>query len=618
MCGINGVLNFDISKAATKEQLALMNSKMIHRGPDDEGYHLDNNLGLSIRRLSVIDVQGGHQPISNEDNRYWVILNGEIYNYIELRKGLIAKGHIFKTKTDTEVLVHLYEDLQEGCVEKLNGMFAFAIWDSSKRELFVATDRIGIKPLFYFKNNSYFCFSSELKSILTMDFKKDIDRSSLFLYLFLLYVPYPRSIVKNIYKLEPASCIKISQNGDITKKIYWDLKKPAPFYENKIEEYKDKFKTLLNDSIQLQLRSDVPIGTFLSGGIDSSSVVAFISDHTTDNPMKTFSVGYEGHYMDERPFALEVAKKYNTMHTELYINKEALNKNLKRIIWYMDEPIGDSAAIPTFLLSDIASKAGVKVILNGTGGDEIFGGYNQYLKNEISHIAKNKLRILRMYTYLLKQKPHRLGHVYKSLNNPVFEYLTNINNGSYTGFFGFLKDMRWVDRLTIDIFCLFGDKYNSLVEDDFINGLMNFDLKTYLVGDLLFLLDKMTMGSSIEGRVPLLDHRLVEFMSEIPSSVKIRNGNLKSFVKNSLSGILPETILSRNKMGFGAPVLFWLLSGILDELHIFEDPAPVTAELFDCKKLKQIVRGKKFNMWNAQFIYNLAIFDLWAKEVFEK
>src|SRR3989338_635168 len=616
MCGINGIFNLD-GDAVFKEDLMKMNSMMIHRGPDDEGFYIDKNIGLSMRRLSIIDIKGGHQPITDERKRYWIILNGEIYNYIELRKELKNKNHVFKTNTDTEVLVHLYEEFGEECLKKLNGIFVFAIWDKYKRELFIANDRLGIKPLFYYKNGASFCFSSELKSLLTLRFDKQIEYNSVLLYLFLLYVPYPMSMVKGVYKLEPATYIKIDENGRYLKKLYWEIESSNSVSKINIEEFKETFLYLLSDAVRLQLRSDVSVGTFLSGGIDSSCVVAMASRINKGIPVRTFSVGYEGHYIDERPYARKIAEMYRTDHKELFITKDDIIKGLRRFAWYMDEPIGDSAAIPIFLLSELARESGVKVILNGTGGDEVFGGYPRYLIRKPERYLKYRLYPLFNFTVSLLKNPLDIKTAI-NLTDKLISYLCRVN-GTFIGLMSFLKEksalgilLKNIDNIMKNYFEFYG---NLREEDRFIF----FDLKTYLVNDLLFLLDKTTIAASIEGRVPLIDYRIVEFMSTIPANVKMKGGNLKWLVKQALKGILPDEILYRDKMGFGGPVSFWLSEGIVDELEVFcgENMSPITKELFKVDRIQQTIKNKKYDRWNAQFLYNLSVFELWYNEVYK-
>jgi asparagine synthase (glutamine-hydrolysing) len=615
MCGINGIFNLNGSPVV-KDILLRMNAKMIHRGPDDEGYYIYKNIGLSVRRLSIIDIQGGHQPISNEDGRYWMVFNGEIYNYVELRLELENKGHVFKTRTDTEVVIHLYEDMREGCLDKLNGMFTFAIWDSYKRGLFVANDRLGIKPLYYLKNNSSFCFSSELKSLLVLSSDNNIDYSSYILYLALLYVPYPKSMIKNILKLEPATYLNINDKGGLVKKSYWGINKLKTLEKIDDNECKETFLSILSDAMKIQLRSDVPVGTFLSGGIDSSCVVAMLSRMRNKNAIKTFSVGYEGHSIDERPYALQVSQRYGTEHEELLLTKEDIMNNLERIVWFMDEPIGDTAAIPTFLLSEMARQSGVKVILNGTGGDEVWGGYSRYINSGLKGFLKRRVHPMKNTMVSLLMKPRYVSTAMK-LGDEMISYLCRMNRG-LVGLRPFLKDEVWFDVLLEGIDDNMKNHFSSFKHLNDTDRFIGLDLKTYLVNDLLFLLDKMTMAASIEGRVPLIDYRMVEFMFAIPARRKIKNGNVKGLVKEWLKDILPDEVLQRKKMGFGGPVHYWLSNGVIDGFGLFkEDVSPVTNEIFKLTKIQRIIKNKQFTKWNSQFIYNLAIFELWYRGVFK-
>ena len=608
MCGINGIFRFN-GQPVEHEELALMNAKMVHRGPDDEGFHLDNNAGLSMRRLSIIDINRGHQPIANEDGRFNVVLNGEIYNYLELREELLKKGHQFKTDSDTEVLVHLYEDMREACLDKLNGMFAFAIWDSHTRELFIATDRLGIKPFFYYHDSGLFCFSSELKSLLSVNFERELDYQSVLLYLYLLYVPTPKSMIKNVRKLEPATFMKVSERGAVTKKTYWSVNNITPDSSISPGKARERTVALLSDAVRLQLRSDVPVGTFLSGGIDSSCVVAMLSRMGNGEPVRTFSVSYEGHSLDERPFARQVAEMYNTEHRELYLTMEDVKNNFERIIRFMDEPIGDSAAIPTFLLSEMARDAGVKVILNGTGGDEIFGGYKQYARGSMLFKLRNNLKaILNMISTASLTNALRI-------NRPVIRYMCEINR-SLIGMRSFLRDEQYFKDLLADLENTMSDTYNESGNRPEVDRLMNFDLQTYLVNDLFFLLDKMTMGASIEGRVPLVDHRMVELMTSVPGHMRMAGNQLKGMVKQALEGILPHEVLYRKKMGFGAPVSYWLNNGLLDDMAVLNGrTSPFTHEIFKTDEIRQAVRNKQFGSLNAQWIYNLAVFELWHRDM---
>lgn len=614
MCGINGIVRFN-GHPVMRDELMNMNAKMVHRGPDDEGYYIDGNAGLSMRRLSIIDINTGHQPISNEDERYQVVLNGEIYNYVELRDELKKGGHRFRTDSDTEVLVHLYEESGERCLERLNGMFAFAIWDSHKREMFIASDRLGIKPLYYYLSDDLFCFSSELQSLLTVGFERQLDYRNVLLYIYLLYVPHPGSVIKNVRKLEPATYITINEHGEVTVKTYWGVEDIAPDANFSYDEFKVKFLAILSDAVKLQLRSDVPVGTFLSGGIDSSCVVAMLSKLGNGGPVTTFALGYEGHSIDERPFARQVAGMYKTEHRELYLTLDDVKNNFQRIVSYMDEPIGDTAAIPTFMLSEMARDSGVKVILNGTGGDEIFGGYRQYDRGGMEFgFKKNVNRVLNTLLAAL-QNPLDLQGVIK-LNSPVIQYLCELSR-SLIGMKSCMRDDRWTG-LVKDLESSMSDKFDALNGLPEVDRLMSFDLKTYLVGDLFFLLDKMTMGASIEGRVPLVDHRMVEFMSSVPGRMRVEKGELKALVKRALEGVLPRDVLYRKKMGFGGPVESWLSGGLFDGMEIFDgQTSDFTTEVFRAGKVRQMLKEKKFGKLNAQWIYNLAVFELWYSNVFK-
>jgi len=343
---------------------------MTHRGPDDEGYFFGNGAGLGMRRLAIIDIEGGHQPITSEDGRYVVILNGEIYNYVELREKLILRGHRFTTESDTEVLVHLFEDAGPDCVKELNGMFAFAIWDNLQKEVFVFRDRIGIKPLYYSLDTKSFVFASDLSAIKGAGYSNGINFESFLSYIGASYVSHPDTIYQNVQKLEPGHFLKVSGSGRVSKVKYWEVSEFETLDLARIEDYQEEVLALLRDSIRLQKRSDVPIGTFLSGGLDSSCVVALLSEQL-DRPVRTFSAGFEGG-VDELPYARMISERFGTDHTEIRISGEEIPAILPEIIERMDEPIYDNALVPTLLLSKLALKNGVKVILNGTGGDELF------------------------------------------------------------------------------------------------------------------------------------------------------------------------------------------------------------------------------------------------------
>lgn len=597
MCGINGIKNFN-GQPVDRKQLEDMNQLLIHRGPDDKGYYVDKSdksLGLAMQRLSIIDLSGGQQPISNEDKSVWIVFNGEIYNYIELRQDLIKKGHHFKTNSDTEVIVHLYEEKGTELLDDLNGIFTFAVWDKNKKQLFIARDRLGVKPLFYFKTADCFAFSSELKSLLKIaPFTKKINENAFLLYLLLMYVPDPLSIVEGISKLEAGYYLLVDQNGNVAQNKYWDVEPKKKFIHFNEKEAKDYLLFLLKDALKIQLRSDVPLGIFLSGGLDSSSLVAIASEIQT-KPIITLSVGYENHLVDERLFAQQIAKQYQTNHFELFIRPKDLKENFNELIWLMDEPFSDSAAIANFLLAKLARKNGIKVILSGAGGDEIFGGYERYLF-DWKHVFKNLARFFSVFGRLRN-------------NNEQLDYICSIGCGRGLGIFlsrnkfnelNFYKNFQKVMKPFSQQINLWS---TPLQKKSFL------DLKNYLIGDILMLFDKMTMGASVEGRVPLLDHRLVEFMFSLPDHFKIKNKEKKYLLKQTMRDKLPEEILNRPKMGFGAPVSHWLKDILAEksgELNFTLNGRSIQYDF--------LLKRNSFR----QILFGLEIFKQWHENVFKK
>ncbi len=616
MCGINGIFNFD-GKPVARESLQAMNEKMIHRGPDDDGFYLDENLGLSMRRLSIIDLEGGKQPITDEDGTCWLVFNGEIFNYVELREGLVSRGHRFSTRSDTEVILHLYQEMGEDCVRELNGMFAFALWDSGKRELFLARDRLGVKPLFFSEKGGQFLFSSELRSLLELLEAPELDPDSYLLYLFALHVPCPRSIIRGVSKLEPGHYLKIKSDSTVQKRKYWDVERFETDPEGSVEDYADELLELLRDSIRLQKRSDVPVGTFLSGGVDSSAIVALLSE-SSSSPIHTFSVGYEGLSLDERPFARIVSERYQTHHHDLCLRVDDVARHLERVIGYMDEPLADSAMVPTLLLSEMARDVGVKVVLNGTGGDEIFGGYHRYrrmrstpLRYAFDRIPLSARRFAGGLFRILKVDELMATR----FSDPLFDFFASRSYGrGGDGVFksGHMEGIAANMRGCSSGYCRSSHWYRQPTEH------MYFDLKTYLEGDLLFLLDKMTMGASIEGRVPLLDHRIVERMFALPEKMKVDGNQLKVLFKRALKDHLPSEILFREKAGFGGPVDKWVGHKAGESLTacLEKGLSPMAERFFDGARLSSAIRDDGTASLNPQFLFAAVVFESWYHSVF--
>lgn len=633
MCGICGVYNY-LSKAPVEQSvLKRMNEALYARGPDDEGYFIEGNIGLANKRLSIIDVEGGKQPIFNEDGKVCIVYNGEIYNYLELRKKLEEEGHMFKTKTDTEVIVHLYEEYGEDCVKFLQGMFAFAIWDSKEDKLLLARDRFGIKPLAYSDMAGRLIFASETKAIVQDDsIKKDIDFEAVHYYLTYLSVPSPLTIYKGIKKLPPAS-ILICQNGKIIEKRYWSIE-PKRLKFNTVEEYCDIFYELLKDSVKMQLMSDVPLGAFLSGGVDSSSVVGLMSQ-LSSRPVKTFSIGFKEKEFDELKHARFIAKRFNTEHYELVMTPKDIGR-MEDLIWNLDEPHGDSSALASYLVSKLAAPH-VKVVLTGVGGDELFAGYHAYIADKLSRYYSIMPRILTQKTIpnliaLLKidtQKPSNVRRVLRFLKSAHLPFRQR--HTKWMTLLGFDDDEKvelYSDFLKsktkdLDSFVVTSEYFNrgEVLGLDYLNTAMFVDLNTYLNNDVLQQVDRMTMANSLEARVPFLDHKLVEFAFTIPSNLKFKGLSLKHFVRKSMKGLLTDEIVNREKHGFGVPIREWFKSDFIRQNidEFLNDSSIKRRGFFKVEYVKQLldehVRGRADN---SHKIWLIMVLEIWCRRFLDK
>ena len=547
MCGIVGVYG-----TSDKSLVKKMSDKIIHRGPDDEGYYVDDHISLGMRRLSIIDLQTGKQPIFNEDGSIVVVYNGEIYNFRELKKELESKGHRFYTNTDTEVIVHAYEEYGYDFVSRFNGMFAFALWNSDKKELILARDRLGIKPLYYTFLDGKFFFASEIKSILEYEeMERDVDKVALANYFALRYVPAPRTMFKGIFKLEPGHLI-VLRDGEFRKEKYWELQySPINADETHVAE---KVLRMLKESVNKRLIADVPLGAFLSGGIDSSTIVALMSQ-LMDEPVKTFSVGFEGAEYDETPYARIIAEKFETDHHEIFVDIDQIDL-LPKIVYHFDEPVADPAAIPTLLISELARKK-VKVVLTGEGGDEAFGGYEKYLHE------------FRMYGTFSK-----LPRIARVLNSSIANLLNRRRLALYFGFVAakgsqvesYTFRLRNMDWGSLWIVKNGSDEVEKLIKTcfdekrDYISNMLYYDIKYWLPDDLLMKVDKMSMAKSLEARVPYLDHEFLSFAYNIPTRIKLGNDG-KYALKKAVLGLLPKEIIYREKHGFDVPISRWFREG---------------------------------------------------------
>ncbi len=596
LCGIAGIVSLNPRYNIENRDLQRMCEVIRHRGPDDEGFYLEYPIGLGMRRLSIIDLEGGHQPMSDEDQSLWVVFNGEIYNFQEIRRELEKKGYRFRTRSDTEVILYSYKAYGEECVKHFRGMFGFALWDKRKKKLILARDPLGIKPLHYYLDAEKLIFGSEIKSILTCKgVSRELNFKALDRYLTFEYIFAPETIFQKIYKLPPAHILVWSDKG-LKIKPYWDIewesKDPeiiqgqglegvSPSYpltsapSKKEEEYAQQLYAVLKESVKLELISDVPLGAFLSGGIDSSSVVALMSQ-MSDRPVKTFSIGFEDQSYNELDYARKVARHFGTDHHE-FILKPDIEDLAMTLMDYLDEPLGDFSIFPTYLVSKMAREQ-VTVALSGDGGDELFAGYDTYLANRIGEYYEKFPGFLR--NHLIARWLHLIppSQKKKGIINLVKRFVEGAELPRS------LMHVRWMtflkpeekSRLYTDFFKkeLAGeatDKYLQHYFDQtqlrnpqtpgFLDPLARqqyVDLKTYLPDDILTKVDRMSMATSLEARVPLLDHKVVEFAFKIPSELKLRGFTTKYILKKTMAKFLPKEVIYKKKQGFSIPIKNWL------------------------------------------------------------
>jgi asparagine synthase (glutamine-hydrolysing) len=548
MCGICGIINHNRDEQLIGNLVGAMCDVMTHRGPDEEGKYIDEKAALGMRRLKIIDLSTGSQPIFNEDRSIVVVYNGEIYNYLELREDLEKKGHKFYSNTDTEVIVHLYEDYKEGFLRYLNGMFAIALWDNTRKKLILARDRMGEKPLYYRLVNDTLIFGSEIKCLLCYPgASKELDSEATYHYCCFRYVPSPLTIFKDIFKLDPAHYLTY-HDRKLVKKEYWKLqfKDKMNVSENDIAE---RLYLELRKAVKYRLLSDVPLGAFLSGGIDSSIMVALMTQ-LSNAPVKTFSIGLEDEKSSELPFARAVAERYETEHYELMASPDAVDL-LDQIAWHFDEPFADGSALPTFLVS-LLTKKYVTVAISGDGGDELFGGYERYrriLKRSFIQKMPKKLR-----KAISKHIGAKLPYGFKGQS-----FLQSLQNDNYFHFtIGNSKELS--ENILSSDFA--GDSY-KFAEKFLLKGralieqCMYYDLKVYLPDDILTKVDRMSMANSLETRAPFLDHNFVEFCMAIPHTLKINNGVTKYILKKTFKKHLPEKVYTHKKTGFRVPIETW-------------------------------------------------------------
>jgi len=617
MCGICGVLGpIDASV------LRSMTRTMVHRGPDDEGFYLADGVGLGVRRLSIIDVAGGHQPITNEDGTLVVVFNGEIYNHRELRTRLETQGHRFATRSDTEVLVHLYEEYGDASVHLLQGMFAYALWDGKRRRLLVARDRLGIKPLYYLETNGSFLFASEVKALLEhADVSAEPDLQALDLYLAFRYVPGPHTLFRGIKKLPPGHLL-VREDGRTQVQRYWDPVLGDFQSAINLDEAVEEFSGLLRDTVRRHLISDVPVGMLLSGGLDSSAVTAMTAAARTE-PITTFTVGFDlpGSH-NELAQARVVAKRLGTDHHELVLTPDA-TELLPDLVRHLDEPIADPAALPTYLICRFARQM-VPVVLTGEGGDELLGGYPRY---EWFARAKLLQRLLPAWVREGVLLPlSRIAPVTRRYKTALDNILAERDDAT--------RHMHWVagldpalksDLLSPELREAISLGAPEAVLTPYLGGvatraeivhrLMALDMQTWLVDDVLTKMDKMSMAASVEARVPLLDHRLVEFVASLPLAVKLRHG-AKTLLKRAVAPLLPASTIRRRKHAFQVPLDQWVSGPLRDFTRdMLLDRRARQRGWFDGSRVEALLgRNGRRRCRDGQSVWTLLCLELWARE----
>jgi asparagine synthase (glutamine-hydrolysing) len=611
----------------TTDRLQRMTDAMVHRGPDDAGFFVGDGVGLAMRRLAIIDLATGRQPIANEDGSVQVVLNGEIYNFRELRHDLEARGHTFATHSDTEVIVHLYEEHGASCVERLRGMFAFALWDASSGRLLVARDRLGIKPLYWARHGGSLVFASELKAILQLgELPAQLDWDSVHHLFTFLTTPPDRSIVQGVAKLEPGSMLIASRNGYVSSRRYWRARF-EPDHGRSEDEWVEALREALDDAVRSHMVSDVPLGAFLSGGVDSGAVVASASS-ASQEPLRTFSIGFRESDFDELEFARLVAGTFGTRHREAVVDPKVI-EIVERLAWHLDEPFGDSSALPTFIVSELAGRD-VKVVLSGDGGDELFAGYDKYL-------VERRERRNRFLPAPLRSLLRAAGNALPegATGREMLRHLGRVGGDRYLDAGTLFREdqQRRLFQPEPRALLANGDaqeplrRYLSTLDGrgdpdapaHWLSRLQLLDLETYLPLDILTKVDRMSMAHSIEARVPLLDHRLVELAARIPPELHLKGGRTKHVFKRALEGRLPAAILDRPKRGFAVPLGSWFRGGLgtfTRELLLSETSRQ--RGIFEPSYIEELLRlhdrGRPLDLQ----LWTLVSFELWCRRFLDR
>jgi len=633
MCGIAGVVKFDRYAQVDAAVLRNMCQTMFHRGPDDEGIHVEGPVGIGMRRLSIVDLATGNQPISNEDGTIWIVFNGEIYNHAQLREELIARGHRYRTHSDTETIIHAYEEYGHDCVQHLRGMFAFAIWDRTKQRLFVARDRLGIKPLYYQLTDQSFHFASEIKVLFAdPQAQPEFHRAVLPEYLAFGYVSSDETFYRGIRKLMPGHWLELDLNGDVKIERYWDLSFPsaaADHYDT--DSYVRSYRELLENAVNSHLMSDVPLGVFLSGGVDSSAVAALMTKIRRE-PVETFSVGYSEHAYSELPYARIVAEHLKSSHHEVLVSRQDFFESLPGLIWHEDEPIAWPSSVALYFVARLARER-VTVVLTGEGSDETLAGYTRYaftLRNSaldrvyraitpgaFRRLLRNSVQQSSLLNATVRRK---LSHTFLALDGEDW------TSFYFDNFFSAFSAAEQSDLLAPEFLSGVsnGAAYEHVLDywthspGDLLQRLLYTDIHTYLI-ELLMKQDNMSMAASIESRVPFLDHVLVEFATRIPARVQLQGIAGKRILKKAMEDLLPHSILYRPKLGFPTPWSGWLAGPQLDEIQsLLLEPRSLERGLFRREAMERLFREHRAkHRDNYDRIWRLLNLELWHRVCIE-
>jgi asparagine synthase (glutamine-hydrolysing) len=612
------------SEPVARGLLQTMMNSIRHRGPDDQGTYFSGPVALGHLRLSIIDLASGKQPISNEDGTVWIVFNGEIYNYKELTAQLVNRGHKFRTASDTEVIVHLYEEFGEDCVTKLRGMFSFAVWDDRNKKLFVARDRVGIKPLYYHLSSKALIFASEIKAILAdPSVSSELDRAVLGTFLTYLYTPGEKSAFKNVHKLKPGHHLTV-QNGKVSIKQYWDLGFQLQSSTNTLADSMDQLVELLGETVRDHMISDVPVGVLLSGGVDSTAMLSFAVEQGATN-ISSFTIGFESDLCtDERPFARMAAEKYGSRHHEMTIAAGDFLDFLPKYVWHMEEPVCEPPAIALYYVSKLAKQHGIKVLISGEGGDEAFAGYQNYrnlvwferIKRVLGKMAGPTSTVVAAMANI--NALGRLAKYAPLMTVPLDKYYLGRTANPFAYFSQSRTELltpELLNELNPEAPASLCAEYFALVgESNQLNQMLYVDTKTWLPDDLLIKADKMTMANSLELRVPLLDHKVLEFAAALPMNFKLNGLTTKYILKKALASRVPKEIRNRKKTGFPVPYVAWLKHDLKDTVwSILMDSRSIQRGYFRRAAVEQLIKSNSNGHDYSKEIFSLVILELWHR-----